>query len=185
MHWGRSPQKSDPVLEDNSVWGQDTINWMAFSIGALLFHRTLSGPLNQSRLAFSELENASFGLRYAPALGAIQIVTAVTDLFRTPYHQGSPIPLRSLEYLLSSFTMYEMSEPRDVMFSLLSISQDALRSDQAEVIETSDLPIFDRPATQKTLSLLIQPDRIRRPFKVDYSAPVLEVYKQFMAFSVP
>jgi hypothetical protein len=167
------------------VCGQDTINWMTFSMAALLFHRALSGPLNQSRLSSSELENASFGLRYAPALGAIQIVKAVRDLFRTPYHQGSPIPLRSLEYLVSSFTMYETSEPRDVIFSLLSISRDALRSDQAEIIETSDLPVFDRPATQKILISLMQPDRIRHPFKVDYSAPVLEVYKQFMAFSVP
>ncbi|KAF4334940.1 ankyrin and het domain protein [Fusarium beomiforme] len=107
------------------VCGQDTIDWMTFSMAALLFHRALSGSLNQSRLSFSELENASFGLR------------------------------------------------------------DALRSDQADIIETSDLPIFDRPSTERILHLLIQPDRIRQPFKVDYSAPILEVYKQFMSFSVP
>lgn len=123
--------------------------------------------------------------RYAPALGAIQIVKAVRDLFRTPYHQGTPIPLRSLEYLVSSFTMYETSEPRDVIFSLLSISRDAFRSDQADIIETSDLPIFNTSGTQRVLHSLIQPDRVRQPFKVDYSAPVLEVYKQFMSFSIP
>jgi hypothetical protein len=80
--------------------------------------------------------------------------------------------------------MYETSEPRDVIFSLLSISRDALRSDRTGVIETSDLPTFDRPATERVLHSLLQP-RMRQPFSVDYSAPVLEVYKQFMSFSVP
>jgi hypothetical protein len=154
-------------------------------MAALLFHRALSRSLNQSRLSLSELENASFGLRYAPALGAIQIVKAARDPFRTPYHQGTPIPLRSLEYLVSSFTMYETSEPRDVIFSLLSISRDAFRSDQTDIIETSDLPIFNTPSTQRILHSLIQPDRVRQPFKVDYLALALEVHKQFMSFSVP
>ncbi|KAH7245047.1 hypothetical protein BKA59DRAFT_555096 [Fusarium tricinctum] len=145
------------------VCGKDKLNWMTFSMAALLFHRALSRSLNQSRLSLSELENASFGLRYAPALGAIQIVKAARDPFRTPYHQGTPIPLRSLEYLVSSFTMYETSEPRDVIFSLLSISRDAFRSDQTDIIETSDLPIFNTPSTQRILHSLIQPDRTGPP----------------------
>lgn len=154
-------------------------------MAALLFHRALSGSLNQSRLSFPERDDASFGLRYAPALGAIQIVKAVNDLFRTPYHQGGPIPLRSLEYLVSSFTMYETSEPRDVIYSLLSISRDGLKTDDAGAIETSDLPVFDRPGAERILRSLIQSTQIRQPFTVDYSAPVLEVYKQFMSFSIP
>lgn len=153
-------------------------------MAALLFHRALSGSLNQSRLSFSELQDASFGLRYAPALGAIQIVKSINDLFRTPYHQGDPIPLRSLEYLVSSFTMYETSEPRDVIFSLLSISRDALREDQTGIIETSDIPIFGQPGTERVLHSLMS-SHVRAPFRVDYSAPVLEVYKQFMSFSIP
>lgn len=144
----------------------------------------MSGSLNLARLTFSELEGTAFGLRYAPALNAIQIVKAVSDLFRTAYHQGPPVPLRSLEYLVASFSMYDNSEPRDVIYSLLSISRDASESDDAALVEISDLPNFGRFGAQKILRSLLRTN-IHQPLRVDYSAPVLEVYKQFMSFSIP
>ncbi|TQV92543.1 heterokaryon incompatibility protein (HET) [Cordyceps javanica] len=158
------------------ICGQDTIQWTLFCMSALLFHRALSSTLSLSRLSFSELEGTPFGLRYAPALGAIQIVKAANDLLRTPYHKGPPVPLRSLEYLVSSFTMFENSEPRDVIYSLLSISRDPLESDDAGLLELSD--------AQRVLRSLLR-SGIHQPLRVDYSAPVLEVYKQFMSFSIP
>lgn len=166
------------------ICGEDTIQWTSFCMATLLFHRALSGPLSLSRLSFSELEGTPFGLRYAPALGAIQIVKAVSDLFRSSYHHGPPVPLRSLEYLVANFTMYENSEPRDVIYSLLSISRDASESDDAALLELSDLPNFDKPGTEKILRSLLGANT-RQPLRVDYSAPVLEVYKQFMSFSIP
>lgn len=148
-------------------------------MSALLFHRALSSTLSLSRLSISELEGTPFGLRYAPALGAIHIVKAANDLFRTPYHKGPPVPLRSLEYLVANFTMFENSEPRDVIYSLLSISRDPLEAAEdaaAGLVEFSD--------AQRVLRSLLRSD-IHQPLRVDYSAPVLEVYKQFMSFSVP
>lgn len=154
-------------------------------MAALLFHRAMSsGSLNHSRLTFSELEGTAFGLRYAPALNAIQIVKAVNDLFRTPYHQGPPVPLRSLEYLVASFSMYDNSEPRDVIYSLLSISRDASETDDAALVEISDLPNFGRFGAHKILRSLLR-SNMHQPLHVDYSAPILEVYKQFMSFSIP
>lgn len=148
-------------------------------MSALLFHRALSGTLSLSRLSFSELEGTPFGLRYAPALGAVQIVKAANDLFRTPYHKGTPVPLRSLEYLVTNFTMFENSEPRDVIYSLLSISRDPL-----EAVDDVAAGLIELTDAQRVLRSLLR-SSIHQPLRVDYSAPVLEVYKQFMSFSIP
>jgi len=169
------------------VCGGDSITWAEFAEAVSLFDGALTGPLNLSRLKVPQLDNVSYSIRYAPALSAIRLVKAANELFRASYYQGRPFPLRSLEYMVSTFTMYETSEPRDVIFALLSISKDAFRLDEPPGGEMTDIQytVFDHlPTAQRVVKSWIEKHIIRQAFKVDYDTPVLEVYKQFISFSV-
>jgi hypothetical protein len=115
------------------VCGKYSISWADFIEAVSLFDSALAGPLNLSRIKFPQLDNVSYSIRYAPALGAIRLVKASHELLKSSYHRDKPVPLHSLEHLVSTFTMYETSEPRDVIFSLLSISKDAFRFDDPGV----------------------------------------------------
>jgi hypothetical protein len=83
--------------------------------------------------------------------------------------------------------MYETSEPRDVIFSLLSISKDAFRLDdpREDEVVAIDRTIFDHlPTASRVLRSWVEQHMGRRAFKVDYDAPVPQVYKQFVSFSI-
>jgi hypothetical protein len=126
-------------------------------------------------------------IRYAAALGAIRLVKASHELLRDSYYLTKPVPLHSLEYLVSTFTMYETSETRDVIFALLSISKDAFRLDdpREDGVPAVQNTVFDHlPTASRVLTSCIEQHMGRRVFKVDYDAPVLEVYKQFISFSI-
>jgi hypothetical protein len=169
------------------ICGQMSISWAEFSEAVSLFDRALSGPLELSKLKFPQRNNVSYSTRYAPALGAIRLVKATNELFRTSFYNESPSALRSLEYLVSTFTMYETSEPRDVIYSLLSISNDAFRFDSpqdANSIEVQASPFDHLPVVRKLVQSWMDEHIVRRAFRVDYDAPIIEVYKQFVSFAI-
>jgi hypothetical protein len=169
------------------VCGKYSISWADFVEAVSLFDSALTGPLKLSKIKFPQLDNVSYSIRYAPALGAIRLVKASHELLKSSYHRDKPVPLHSLEYLVSTFTMYETSEPRDVIFSLLSVSKDAFRLDapREDEVVAINRTVFDHiPTASRVLRSWIEQHMGRRAFKVDYDAPVPQVYKQFISFSI-
>jgi hypothetical protein len=171
------------------VCGIHSISWVEFVEAVSLFDSALAGPLNLSKFKFPQVDNVSYSIRYAPALGAIRLVKASHELLRNSYFREKPVPLHSLEYLVSTFTMYETSEPRDVIFALLSISEDAFRLDDSREEDGSAMQpiptVFDHlPTASRAINSWREQHLGRRAFKVDYDAPVPQVYKQFISFSI-
>lgn len=168
------------------ICGSDSISWAEFSEAVSLFDRALSGPLDLTKLKFPQRHNVSYSTRYAPALGAIRLIKATSELFRTSFYNESPSALRSLEYLVSTFTMYETSEPRDVIYSLLSVSNDAFRFDSPQDANVeAKASLFDHlPVVRKLVQSWMDEHIVRRAFRVDYDAPVIDVYKEFISFAI-
>ncbi len=169
------------------ICGEESISWAEFTEAVSLFDRALSDRLDLSKLRFPQRNNVSYSTRYAPALGAIRLVKATSELFRKSTYNERPFALRSLEYLVSTFTMYETSEPRDVIYSLLSISNDAFRFDAPQDtnnVEVQTGPFDHLPVVRKLIESWFDDHIVRRAFRVDYDAPTIEVYKQFISFTI-
>lgn len=86
-------------------------------------------------------------------------------------------PLLSLEYLVSNLTVFEASQPRDAVYSLLAIARDT--SPFAE-LRTISQEGSDEAIIMSTVSSFLE----RKPFKVDYSRPYSDVCKDFIMFCI-
>lgn len=151
----------------------------------MLLDQALSGSLNLSRLFSRTNDVMAYSTRAAPALGAIRLIQATNALSRK--HGGAPRSGRSLEYLVSSFTMFETSNPHDVIYALLSVSRDAFRfnpqvgTEKARNAFSSEgLPSY----MQKLMLEWWRSHTAREAFLVDYEAPYVAVYKRFISFCI-
>ncbi|KAK8053195.1 hypothetical protein PG996_012496 [Apiospora saccharicola] len=86
-------------------------------------------------------------------------------------------PLLSLEYLVSSLSVFQASQPRDAIYSLLAISRDT--SPFAELRANSEV-VSEEATIMSTVSSFLE----RKPFKVDYSRPFSDVCKDFVSFCI-
>lgn len=86
-------------------------------------------------------------------------------------------PLLSLEYLVSSLSVFQATQPRDAIYSLLAISRDT--SPFAELRANSEV-VSEEATILSTVSSFLE----RKPFKVDYSRPFSDVCKDFVSFCI-
>lgn len=86
-------------------------------------------------------------------------------------------PLLSLEYLVSSLTVFEAAQPRDAVYSLLAISRDT--APFAEMLTVSQ-DGSEEAIIMSTVSSFLE----RKPFKVDYSRPFSDICKDFIDFCI-
>jgi hypothetical protein len=85
--------------------------------------------------------------------------------------------LLSLEYLVSTLSTFEATEPRDAIYSLLAIARDTSPIAEANTFrsdESKDSLILE------TLSSFLE----RKPYRVDYSRPYSDVCKDFISFCI-
>jgi hypothetical protein len=84
--------------------------------------------------------------------------------------------LLSLEYLVSTMFIFQASEPRDVVYSLLAIARDA----------SPFAPAHYGQEDQKLFLIMTLLDRFlaEKPFMVDYSRPYSDVSRDFVEFSI-
>jgi hypothetical protein len=168
----------------------DGVSWSQFAEAVSLFESALAGDLDLKKILSNVLEDVTYRSRYDPALGARQLVKATNSLFRTSFYNGDPLPLKSLEELVSEFWMYETSQPRDIIYALLSISKDAFRldaphgTDEDEWTEEPKTEFDSLPNARRLILSWINMHSVRQAFKVDYQASIVDVYRQFIAFSV-
>lgn len=86
-------------------------------------------------------------------------------------------PLLSLEYLVSSLSVFQATQPRDAVYSLLAISRDT--APFAE-LRTKFHEGSEEAMIMNTVSSFLE----RKPFKVDYSRAYSDVCKDFISFCI-
>ena len=175
--------------------GREVIDWQDFADAVSLFVEVESATHRLSEVmkkdeTFNHIPDF-FG--HVPALGAALLVDATSNLFRSlEDKEGKPErkPLSSLEYLVSRLSVFEATQPRDTIYALLAIAKDTTPQAKApdlpisalSTTKTSDLPIS--AASTNQLGLWAQRFMARKIYHVDYGLPVVEVYKDFIDFSI-
>lgn len=86
-------------------------------------------------------------------------------------------PLLSLEYLVSSSSVFQASQPRDAVYSLLAISRDAIPLAELQINSQEG---SEEAIIMSTLSSFLE----RKPFRVDYSRTYSDVCKDFVSFCI-
>lgn len=86
-------------------------------------------------------------------------------------------PLLSLEYLVSSLSVFQATQPRDAVYSLLAISRDT--APFAE-LRTKSQEGSEEAMIMSTVSSFLE----RKPFRVDYSRAYSDVCKDFISFCI-
>lgn len=86
-------------------------------------------------------------------------------------------PLLSLEYLVSSLSVFQATQPRDAVYSLLAISRDT--APFAE-LRTKSQEGSEEAIIMSTVSSFLE----RKPFRVDYSRAYSDVCKDFISFCI-
>lgn len=86
-------------------------------------------------------------------------------------------PLLSLEYLVSSLSVFQATQPRDAVYSLLAISRDTAPFAELRIKSQEG---SEEAIIMSTVSSFLE----RKPFKVDYSRAYSDVCKDFISFCI-
>lgn len=84
--------------------------------------------------------------------------------------------LLSLQYLVTTMFIFQTSEPRDVIYSLLAVARDASPYAEKSVSTDKEYTLFVRTGFSHFLE--------EKPFRVDYGRPYSDVCRDFVEFSV-
>jgi hypothetical protein len=164
--------------------GKETLPWKDFADAVSLFVKVETA---RGRLADLMKREVLFG--HMPdffgdisSLGAAMLVKATHTLFRLSSTTGERQPVLSLEYLVSSLSVFEATQPRDTIYALLSIAKDATRQDGEKGLSETSAPLIKnwRHITMELLSRSFTSQK----YNVDYTLPVIDVYTDFIKFSI-
>ncbi|QIW95251.1 hypothetical protein AMS68_000769 [Peltaster fructicola] len=108
-----------------------------------------------------------------PALGATTLVKATT---RIQEKIDDPRRSVSLPYLVGTLAIFKNKEPRDTIYALLALARDVQPY-------ASRLPATAPSKVQRNIALQLIRSYDRR-YPVNYKTPILEVYQQFIAYSI-
>jgi hypothetical protein len=174
--------------------GEQTITWQEFSDAVSLF---IEAESKSHRL--SEVMKAStthnlyqdfFG--HIPASGAALLVNTTNNLFRRS-KDGGRESTSTLEYLVCTLSIFNSSNPRDIIYALLAIAKDT-QADSGR-LETPNESMEKSPevrqqlrvwAHAKALAARLAKDQgfAAHSYHVDYRLPVIDVYKDFVLFAI-
>jgi hypothetical protein len=177
------------LANDATIYcGKDTIPWKDFSDAVQLFVEveTATHRLSEVMKKDPQFYHVPGWFEYVSALGASLLVDATGTLFRITKNNERQA-LLSLEYLVSSLSVFEVSEERDAIYSLLAIAKDA--SPVAVTHESSQLsgdPAKAKLSDMASRGMTAWASRNvrKRPYKVDYQQSYIEICKEFILFSI-
>jgi hypothetical protein len=160
--------------------GKDTIEWKDFADAVQLFVEveTATHRLSEVMKKDPKFYHVPGWFEYVSALGASLLVDATGNLFRISKDKKRE-PLLSLEYLVSTLSVFEASEPRDTIYSLLAVAKD-----------TSPIAVVHRPTqssltpAKAQLNAWAYRNMRAKPYKVDYRQPFIDICKEFILFSI-
>jgi len=161
--------------------GRDSIDWNDFADAVQLFVRVESATRKVSEVMkkdpkFYRVPN---WFDYVSALGASRLVDATTATFRITKHKTrQPVP--SLEYLVSTLTTFECSDPRDTLYALVAIAKDTNPIAVEDVQNRSVLP----EKAARLLTAWADGHVTTKRYIVDYSLDYVDVCRDFIEFSI-
>jgi hypothetical protein len=161
--------------------GMETITWQEFADAVSLFVEVETATHRLSEVmktdpAFYHIPDFFGDVR---RLGATLLVEATSNVYRRS-KDGKREFLLSLEYLVSSLSVFDATEPRDTVFALLAISRDT--QPQAAVDHESRKP--ETPKSHQHITSLAQSRFAVQSYSVDYKRPFIEICKDFVYFSI-
>jgi Heterokaryon incompatibility protein (HET) len=110
------------------------------------------------------------------ALGASMLVQATSNLFRRDATDGVRDSQKSMEYLISALPAFDVTDPRDAVYSLLAVSKD---TQPIAAHQKWSLPLLQH---------ILEKDRRRnltkQTYRVDYGKKVVDVFQEFVSFSI-
>lgn len=159
--------------------GKDTISWKDFSDAVQLFVEveTATHRLSEVMKKDPKFYHIPGWFEYVSALGASLLVNATGTLFRKTKDEDRA--LLSLEYLVSSMTVFQATVPHDTIYSLLAIAKDT-----SPKAITSIESQTSRVAAQDQLEAWAMSHQTAKPYNVDYQQPLVDVCQEFIAFCI-
>ncbi|KAI1377337.1 HET-domain-containing protein [Hypoxylon crocopeplum] len=163
--------------------GQHEIKWKDLADAISLFNEVETGTRR-----ISEVMKADKDLKHMPdffgevsALSATKLVEVTNNLFRHLSGNGRQAQF-DLEYLVSTFTTFDASEPRDTIYALLAIAKDTI---PVTTLKTDEIKKWTWPdyVKQKLIDQLAK-RAMSKPYHVDYELPLSDVYVQFVRWAV-
>jgi hypothetical protein len=158
--------------------GTRTLAWTDFADAVSLFAEVETATYRLSDVMGNNPKVFHGLFEEVRALGASLLVDVTSNLVRTL--DGKREPLWNLEHLVSKLSLFEVTEPRDVIYSLLSIAKDTtpVSTTTGQFSKTSAMPV--RAHVTAWASRYLQAE----PFEIDYSLSFVEVCKDFVVFSI-
>ncbi|KAI4862267.1 heterokaryon incompatibility protein-domain-containing protein [Hypoxylon rubiginosum] len=179
--------------------GPDKISWDDFAVAVELFVEveTATHRLSEVMRKDEKFRHIPGWFEHVSELGASLLVQATGKVFRTKrsddhtakdpktptisksggeVHTIDPLERRSLlslQFLVTSMFIFQTSEPRDVIYSLLAVARDAL-----PFVENS--ASMDELFMRTNITVFLE----EKPFRVDYGRPYSDVCRDFVEFSI-
>ncbi|KAK5735307.1 hypothetical protein LTR17_008314 [Elasticomyces elasticus] len=168
--------------------GHEHVSWQEFADAVSLLVEVDTAARKLSELVRKE-ERFSYAQDFfqeVPFLGATLLVNLTGRLLKRAVSDNFDEHHRSmtLEQLVGRLAVFETSEPRDTIYAVLALAKDSQPS-----IKGISTHIDGRELTFKTQKALAGaarriPNPYRRRYVVDYNQPIVDVYQQFIAFSI-
>lgn len=166
--------------------GPDQIPWRELAIAVELFVEveTATHRLSELMKKDDKLGLIPNWFEHISELGASLLVNATARIFRE-YRNGYGVPstrhvqprrsLLSLEYLVTSLSIFDCGRPHDSVYALVAIARDAA-------------PFPPNSITERTKEALIaevfSSELEQKPYPLDYNLPYADVCKDFTLFCI-
>ena len=163
--------------------GTHRINWVDFADAVSLFVDAEAEKQTISRVMRGKKE---FGYKpryfgYVPALGATRLVEVTNDLFRRRADHEK-VALLSLEQIVSTFTAFNSTEPRDAIYAVLAVARDTMpRTSQSNMM--SMVASYTSQIQKKFIEQLSK-KIVAKSYYVNYDQPVSDVFVDFVDFAI-
>jgi len=141
--------------------GGETVHWSDFADAVSLLASNQESI--KSLFDYSEWREGPNTIGDVTSFGAYILLEATSKLFLRDANGGIRSPRTNIESLVTSLTTFDTSDPRDLIYGLVSIARDTSRNSG----------IYSRG-----------PGGGPRAFVVDYSLTPLEVYRSFTIFCI-
>jgi len=141
--------------------GGETVHWSDFADAVSLLASNQESI--KSLFDYSEWREGPNTIGDVTSFGAYILLEATSKLFLRDANGGIRSPRTNIESLVTSLTTFDTSDPRDLIYGLVSIARDTSRNSG----------IYSRG-----------PGGGPRTFVVDYSLAPLEVYRSFTIFCI-
>ena len=171
------------ALKASVYCGPDKLDWRELAIAVELFVEVETATHRLSELLRKDAKSnvVPNWFEHISELGASLLVNATARIFRE-YQRGDPaisLPARrsllSLEYLVTSLSIFDCGRPHDSVYALIAIARDASPNPPTSVQEERK---------QALIAQVFGDQLEQKPYLLDYNSPYPDVCKEFVQFCI-